>query len=107
MKYAFGPFELDALSRRLERQGEPVAVPDRHIDILLLLVSRAGQVISKDALVEAAGMTASTPPLLDAIHLQPYARFLVAPSFLATVVVKAQRDALAFCLPTRLAPGWR
>ena len=54
MKYAFGPFELDALSRRLERQGEPVAVPDRHIDILLLLVARAGQVISKDALVEAA-----------------------------------------------------
>ena len=54
MTYAFGPFALDALSRRLEREGEPVALPDRHIDILLLLVSRAGQVISKDALVEAA-----------------------------------------------------
>jgi DNA-binding winged helix-turn-helix (wHTH) protein len=54
MKYAFGPFELDALSRRLEHQGEPIAVPDRQIDILLLLVSRAGQVIPKDALVEAA-----------------------------------------------------
>ena len=54
MRYTFGPFELDTESRRLERGGEPLALPDRHIDILLLLVSRAGQIVSKDTLIEAA-----------------------------------------------------
>lgn len=54
MTYSFGPFQLDAQSRRLTRAGEPVGIPDRHVDILLQLVARAGQVVSKDALIEAA-----------------------------------------------------
>ena len=48
--YAFVPFELDGKSRRLTLNGEAVAVPDRHIDILLALLSDAGEVISKEAL---------------------------------------------------------
>jgi DNA-binding winged helix-turn-helix (wHTH) protein len=54
--YRFGPFELDSAHRRLIRGGEPLAIPDRHIDILLLLVSNAGRIVSKDALI-AAGWT--------------------------------------------------
>jgi DNA-binding winged helix-turn-helix (wHTH) protein/cytochrome c-type biogenesis protein CcmH/NrfG len=54
MTYAFGPFLLDAHSRRLTYDGEPVPLPDRHVEILILLASRAGQVVSKDALIEAA-----------------------------------------------------
>jgi DNA-binding winged helix-turn-helix (wHTH) protein len=53
-RYCFGPFELDTLSRRLVRDGEAVAIPDRSVDVLLELVSRPGEVISKDALIEAA-----------------------------------------------------
>lgn len=52
--YSFGPFELDARSRRVTRDGEPVEIPDRHVDILLELLAHAGQVVSKDALIEAA-----------------------------------------------------
>ena len=52
--YAFGPFQLDPHRRRLTRGAEPLALPDRHIDILRLLVSRAGEIIPKDALIEAA-----------------------------------------------------
>ena len=33
---------------------EPVALSDRQFDVLLLLVSRSGQIVSKDALIEAA-----------------------------------------------------
>jgi hypothetical protein len=47
---SFGPFQLDPERRRLIRAGEPVALPDRHIDILLLLASTAGHIVSKDAL---------------------------------------------------------
>ncbi len=52
--YAFGPFELDAAQRRLRTGGEPLAVPDRQLGLLLHLVDRAGAVVSKDALIAAA-----------------------------------------------------
>ncbi len=52
--YSFGPFQLDPARRRLMRGREPIALPDRHIDILLLLASSADQIVSKDALIEAA-----------------------------------------------------
>lgn len=51
--FTFGPFELDPDARRLTCAGEPVSLPDRHLDILSALVSQAGAVLSKDALVEA------------------------------------------------------
>ena len=51
--YRFGPFELDSSRRRVVRDGEPVSVSDRHLDILILLASNAGRVVSKDALIEA------------------------------------------------------
>ena len=54
MQYAFGPYELDADARRLTRDGQPVPVSDRHIDILIALVARPGEIVSKDVLIEAA-----------------------------------------------------
>jgi DNA-binding winged helix-turn-helix (wHTH) protein len=52
LAFTFGPFELDPEARRLTRDGEPVALPERHLDILAHMVAHAGTVISKDALVE-------------------------------------------------------
>jgi DNA-binding winged helix-turn-helix (wHTH) protein/Flp pilus assembly protein TadD len=52
--YHFEAFTADASSRRLTRDGEPVPVPERHLDVLLLLLAHAGTVVSKDALVEGA-----------------------------------------------------
>jgi DNA-binding winged helix-turn-helix (wHTH) protein/Tfp pilus assembly protein PilF len=54
VRYSFGPFELDAAAQRLSRDGEPVAMSDRQIAILTALVSRAGTILSKDDLIEAA-----------------------------------------------------
>ena len=53
MQFLFQPFELDPGRRRLTASGEPVAISDRHLDVLLLLVARAGQIVSKDELIEA------------------------------------------------------
>lgn len=53
-RFAFGPFQLDAKTRRLFRDGEPVALAPRQFDLLHLLVSRAGQILSKDLLIETA-----------------------------------------------------
>ena len=50
--FVFEPFELDPARRRLIASGEPVAVSERQFDVLLLLVARAGQIISKDELLQ-------------------------------------------------------
>ena len=52
--FAFGPFELRPAQRRLLRAGEPVALSVRQADLLLTLVTRAGQVVTKDELIAAA-----------------------------------------------------
>jgi DNA-binding winged helix-turn-helix (wHTH) protein len=52
--FAFGPYEFDPTRRRLTIDGEPVGLPDRHVDILHMLVSRAGHIVPKDTLIESA-----------------------------------------------------
>ena len=49
----FGPFELDPTSGRLFRGQTRVRLSDPQAAILLQLVANAGQVVSKEALVEA------------------------------------------------------
>jgi DNA-binding winged helix-turn-helix (wHTH) protein len=51
--YSFGDIVVDADARRVTRGGEPLPVPDRHVGVLLALLSRRGSVVSKDALIEA------------------------------------------------------
>ena len=52
--YRFGPFELDASRRVLSRGPEAVWLPDRHMDVLVLLAANAGQLVPKEALFEGA-----------------------------------------------------
>jgi DNA-binding winged helix-turn-helix (wHTH) protein len=52
--YAFGPFHLDSESRRLMRDDDVVPLSDRHLEVLLQLVARAGDIVTKDALIDAA-----------------------------------------------------
>ena len=48
--YRFGLFEADARTGELRKQGRPLRVRGRPFDILLLLLERAGDVISRDEL---------------------------------------------------------
>lgn len=52
--YRFGALELDPSTRVLTGADEPVVLTARQFDLLHLLVARAGQVLSKDALIDAA-----------------------------------------------------
>ena len=52
MVVGFGPFQLD--DRRLLRDGEPVSLADRHLQVLRALAAHPGQVLTKDALIAAA-----------------------------------------------------
>ena len=50
---AFGPFRFLPTSLRLLRDDAPVAMTSQQAQVLRVLVSRAGEVISKDALIAA------------------------------------------------------
>ena len=52
--FAFGPFKLIPSQQLLVRDGRPVKVGGRAIDILHLLLLREGQVVDKDALIAFA-----------------------------------------------------
>ena len=52
--FSFGPFTLDVNARRLSIGGQPVAIGSRSFDILVALVERRGEVISKQDLLARA-----------------------------------------------------
>jgi non-specific serine/threonine protein kinase len=49
--YRFGSFELRPKQRQLLADGRPVALGDRAFDVLLALLERAGQLVTKDELL--------------------------------------------------------
>ena len=53
VRFLFDSFELDPARRRLTSSGEPVAISERQLDVLLPLVARAGQIVAKDDLLQA------------------------------------------------------
>jgi DNA-binding winged helix-turn-helix (wHTH) protein len=49
--YSFGPFELDPEARLLRRDGEPVPLPGKTLDTLILLVENRGRLVDKEELL--------------------------------------------------------
>ena len=52
--FSFGPFRIIPYARLLERGGSPVRLGSRAFDVLCLLISRPGEVVSKGALMAGA-----------------------------------------------------
>ena len=53
-QFVFGPFVLDAQAGSLLCQGEPVTISYRAVRLLIALLERPGEVLSKSDLIEAA-----------------------------------------------------
>ena len=51
--YEFGRFQVDPGARLLTRDGQPVPLPTKAFDLLLILVRNSGSVVSKDELMQA------------------------------------------------------
>ena len=49
---AFGPFRLFTAERRLEKESNPVQVGGRALDLLIVLVERAGEVVPNHTLLK-------------------------------------------------------
>jgi len=50
--YAFGSFRLDSEKRVLVRDGQPVALAPKTLEILVLLVEKAGHLVDKNELIK-------------------------------------------------------
>jgi TolB-like protein/Flp pilus assembly protein TadD len=49
--YEFGPFRLEPAERRLLREGTPIVLTAKVLDLLIALVERAGHLVSKEELL--------------------------------------------------------
>ena len=54
--YRFGTFEVQPSERRLLASGEPVMLGPRAFDLLVALLERAGQLVTKEAREELTGV---------------------------------------------------
>src|SRR5437660_12882347 len=50
--YIFGSYRLDADERVLLRDGQPVTLPPKDLETLLVLVQKAGHIVEKEELLE-------------------------------------------------------
>ena len=50
--FEFGPFRLNPRTRSLTRDGGPVSMGGRALDVLAVLASAAGETVGKDALLD-------------------------------------------------------
>jgi len=50
--YEFGPYQLSVNTRLLKRSGETISLTPKAAEILVLLVTRAGQLVEKDELLK-------------------------------------------------------
>jgi DNA-binding winged helix-turn-helix (wHTH) protein/tetratricopeptide (TPR) repeat protein len=53
LQLRFDTFELDEADARLTRSGQPVALPPKAFDVLCALARQPGQLVTKDALLDA------------------------------------------------------
>lgn len=51
-RYRFGSFLLDPAERRLWREGQPVELNSRYLDVLALLLREQGRLVSKDRFLD-------------------------------------------------------
>jgi DNA-binding response OmpR family regulator len=50
--YEFGAFRLDATDRLLFRSDQPLALPPKVFDVLLLLITNSGHILGKDEMMK-------------------------------------------------------
>jgi DNA-binding winged helix-turn-helix (wHTH) protein/Flp pilus assembly protein TadD len=67
--YEFGEFRLEPAERRLTRGGDSVALPPKTYDVLVALVRRAGELVTKRELLDAVWPDAFVEEGILAVHV--------------------------------------
>jgi DNA-binding response OmpR family regulator len=81
--------------------GSPIPVPRKELILLALLMDRAGQIVSKDALIEAAWGPEGSPRTSLAVHMQRLRRRLGGPSLHGNLIRTVRGYGYVFDVPSR------
>lgn len=65
----FGTFELDVLNKKLTQSGRPYQLGKKALELLIALVSKAGEIVSKDELLRAGWPTTTVDEGALRVHL--------------------------------------
>ena len=102
-EYRFGDFELQPSERRLLKAGEPVALPGRAFYLLLVLVERAGRLVSKDELLERVWPKLVVEESNLQVHVSAL-RKILGQDAIATVIGRGYRFTMALEAAPTAAP---
>lgn len=74
--FTFGPFVLDPREGRLSRDGQPIALSGKALEMLTVLVSRAGQLVTREDLLQELWPDASVEDSNITVHVGTIRRAL-------------------------------
>lgn len=100
-RLCFGACEIDAATRCLKRNGEPVALEPRAFDVLIFLIDHRERVVSSDELLDAlwGGVSVTSSSVSRAVHK---ARVAVGDDGQKQrIIATAQRHGFRFVAPVR------
>jgi DNA-binding winged helix-turn-helix (wHTH) protein len=89
---SFGPFRLYAAQRLLEKAGSPLNLSARALDILIVLIERAGKVVSKKSLMARVWPDVSVDEGNLRFHIAALRRALKANQFKRCVLVSLRNS---------------
>ncbi|MEO8500564.1 MAG: winged helix-turn-helix domain-containing protein [Vicinamibacteria bacterium] len=104
--HRLGPFTLDTRTLLLLREEDIVKVPMKTVEVLLVLLERRGEIVTKDELLKAAWPDSIVEEANLTVHVALLRKTLGATAPIETIPKRGYR-LLADALPTAASPGER
>ena len=105
--FSFGDFELVPQRRLLARYGKPVKIGSRALDLLVVLVENAGNVITKDDLISRVWGDVIVEDTNLRVHISVLRRVLGDDGFESRFIVHVARRGYIFVAPLERPAGHR
>jgi len=96
--WQFGSFKLDAVDRRLSKNGKPVALPPKAFDLLTILVKNGGKLVLRKTLLETVWGDAAVEDANLTNNITALRKILGAPA-----ITSVPKFGYRFCLPITAA----
>lgn len=98
---AFGPFRLNGRARVIDKDGVPLAIGARALDILIVLVERAGEVVSHKELISRVWRGLVVDPANLRVHMTALRRLLEGDGEKGRYIANVPGQGYCFVAPVR------
>src|SRR5258706_11874615 len=98
-KVLFGPFELNIVERTLQKADEVIPLGARAFDILVTLVGRPGEIVSKNALISRVWPDVTVEEGSLRVHLSTLRKALGDGQFGSKYIANVQGRGYSFVAP--------